>query len=207
MKYLFWTSSFFLVYEAYRISNRYWLCFFRSVSCFNFKTKTNKQTNKKQKKTTKPSSLLLFGLWSRSNLYPGKMSMTTALTPPVPRPAPEKMETEVYNNARKNIIENNVLSDNRDNSTTPFSMESNKTSNFPTLTRPDLVNYCPASNLAFNEKIRNWQKAGETVYHFGFGQAPFPVVDCMTRALKEYAAENAYLPVAGGFWLLWQHHQ
>lgn len=109
--------------------------------------------------------------------------------PPSKSNKPEKMETDNYNNSCKNLIVNN--------SQTPFSMESNKTSNFPTLTRPDLVDYCPASNLAFNEKIKTWIKEGQTVYHFGFGQAPFPVVECMTRALREHAGENAYLPVAG----------
>ncbi len=41
---------------------------------------------------------------------------------------------------------------------------------FENLIRPDLKNYCPASNLAFNEKVKNMQAEGETVYHFGFGQ-------------------------------------
>ena len=83
---------------------------------------------------------------------------------------------------------------------TPLSMEINKTATFSGLTRPDLDNYCPASNLAFNEKIKRWQEAGETVYHFGFGQSPFPVIECMVRALREHAGENAYLPVTGIVW-------
>lgn len=65
------------------------------------------------------------------------------------------------------------------------------------LVRPDLKDYCPASNLAFNEKITNLINAGEEIFHFGFGQAPFPVLECMCDALKEHAGENAYLPVTG----------
>ncbi|ELT91252.1 hypothetical protein CAPTEDRAFT_214481 [Capitella teleta] len=68
---------------------------------------------------------------------------------------------------------------------------------FTDLIRDDLKDYCPASNLAFNEKVRQLISQGEQIYHFGFGQAPFPVVECMTRALKENAAQNAYLSVAG----------
>ena len=65
------------------------------------------------------------------------------------------------------------------------------------MVRPDLHDYCPASNLAFNEKIKLLIKKGEKVYHFAFGQAPFPIMDGMVKALGDHAHENAYLPVAG----------
>ncbi|KAK3106070.1 hypothetical protein FSP39_012043 [Pinctada imbricata] len=65
------------------------------------------------------------------------------------------------------------------------------------LVRTDLQNYAPASNLLFNEKIKNLILAGQQVYHFAFGQSPFPVVESAVTALKEYAGENVYLPVAG----------
>ena len=68
---------------------------------------------------------------------------------------------------------------------------------FHDLIRPDLQNYCPASNLAFNEKIKLLMSQGHEIYHFAFGQAPFPVVPCMVEALQEHAGEKAYLPVAG----------
>lgn len=54
-----------------------------------------------------------------------------------------------------------------------------------------------ASNLAFNERIKKLQSEGETIYHFGFGQSPFPVPDCFVRNLKETGHHNAYLNVAG----------
>jgi hypothetical protein len=65
------------------------------------------------------------------------------------------------------------------------------------LVRPDLSNYAPVSNLSLNEEIRNRLKGGEIIYHFAFGQSPFPVIETAVEALKEHAGENAYLPVAG----------
>ena len=38
---------------------------------------------------------------------------------------------------------------------------------------------------------------GETVYRFGFGQSPFPVPPCVTKALQRHAHEKDYLPVRG----------
>ncbi|XP_035827722.1 aspartate aminotransferase [Aplysia californica] len=65
--------------------------------------------------------------------------------------------------------------------------------------RPDLVKagYGGASNLAFNEQIKKLIAQGETIYHFGFGQAPFPVLEVATEALKKHAGQNAYLAVNG----------
>lgn len=65
------------------------------------------------------------------------------------------------------------------------------------LVRRSLINYSPASNLMHNEKIREMMAAGKTVYHFGFGQSPFPLMDKATERLQKYAGEHAYLPVAG----------
>ena len=70
---------------------------------------------------------------------------------------------------------------------------------FSDLIRPDLEHYCGASNLEFNERIKRLMEDGATVYHFGFGQAPFPVVPGMVEALKAHAGENSYVPVAGKF--------
>ncbi|KAI0221910.1 hypothetical protein LSAT2_026841 [Lamellibrachia satsuma] len=70
-------------------------------------------------------------------------------------------------------------------------------SGFSDLIRPDLEHYCGASNLEFNERIKRLMEDGATVYHFGFGQAPFPVIPGMVEALKAHAGENSYVPVAG----------
>ncbi|OWF35868.1 uncharacterized protein LOC110442412 [Mizuhopecten yessoensis] len=67
------------------------------------------------------------------------------------------------------------------------------------LVRTDLEGYAPASNLAFNERIKILIEQGEKVYHFAFGQSPFPVIETATEALRENAHQNAYLPVAGLF--------
>ncbi|KAI8772658.1 aspartate aminotransferase [Biomphalaria glabrata] len=68
-----------------------------------------------------------------------------------------------------------------------------------TLVRPDLTlkQYSSASNLAFNEKIKSLIKEGQNIYHFGFGQSPFPVLETAVDYLKKYASENDYLPVQG----------
>ena len=78
------------------------------------------------------------------------------------------------------------------------------------LIRPDLRDYCSASNLAFNERVKGLIASGRKISHFGFGQAPFPVCPPMVEALKEEAEQNAYLPVVGKLpyglhlvWLLW----
>lgn len=65
------------------------------------------------------------------------------------------------------------------------------------LVRETLENYGPASNLMHNEKIRELLAKGEKVYHFGFGQSPFPLMENAADRLKKHAAESAYLPVAG----------
>jgi aspartate/methionine/tyrosine aminotransferase len=65
------------------------------------------------------------------------------------------------------------------------------------LVRKNLVNYSPASNLLHNEKIKEMMAAGKTVYHFGFGQSPFPIMEKAVEKLQKYAAESSYLPVAG----------
>ncbi|CAG5136188.1 unnamed protein product, partial [Candidula unifasciata] len=69
----------------------------------------------------------------------------------------------------------------------------------PPLIRPDLIQgkYGSASNLAFNERIKLLMKQGHTIYHFGFGQAPFPVLEVAVEALKKHAKESAYLAVQG----------
>ena len=68
---------------------------------------------------------------------------------------------------------------------------------FSSLLKPHLSNYCPASNLAFNEAIHKMRAQGRDICHFAFGQSPFPVVEGAKKVLMEHAGENAYLPVAG----------
>ncbi|XP_071497769.1 aspartate aminotransferase-like [Diadema antillarum] len=65
------------------------------------------------------------------------------------------------------------------------------------LVRPHLANFRTASNLFFNEAINKMRAEGRQVYHFAFGQSPFPVMEGAKKVLREHAGENAYLPVQG----------
>ena len=68
---------------------------------------------------------------------------------------------------------------------------------FGSIIREDLTNYSGASNLKFNERIKALQAQGEQIYHFGFGQSPFPVPPPFVKHLQETAGINAYLNVSG----------
>lgn len=70
-------------------------------------------------------------------------------------------------------------------------------SEFGSLIREDLSNYGGASNLAFNEKVKALQSSGQEIFHFAFGQSPFPVPQPFVRHLRETAGVNDYLSVAG----------
>ncbi|KAK4307444.1 hypothetical protein Pmani_020793 [Petrolisthes manimaculis] len=65
------------------------------------------------------------------------------------------------------------------------------------LVRPDITASGASANLIFNEKIKALIKEGREVYHFGFGQSPFPVPECLQEAVKEYIHTHAYLPMIG----------
>ena len=66
----------------------------------------------------------------------------------------------------------------------------------PSLT-PGLMGLPKSATLAINERSRDLQRQGKHVYRFGLGQSPFPVPDCVVRALQAHAAEKDYLPVEG----------
>ena len=55
---------------------------------------------------------------------------------------------------------------------------------FGNILREDLTNYSGASNLKFNEKIKSLIAAGNEIYHFGFGQSPFPVPAPFVKQLQ-----------------------
>jgi len=59
---------------------------------------------------------------------------------------------------------------------------------------------CEARNsatLAMNEIVLERRRRGQTTYHFGFGQSPFPVHQNILTALREHAARKEYLPGMG----------
>ena len=41
------------------------------------------------------------------------------------------------------------------------------------------------------------QAEGRDIYHLAFGQSPFPIPECFTKELMNFAHKNDYLPVAG----------
>jgi len=55
----------------------------------------------------------------------------------------------------------------------------------------------PSATLAINQKVIALRKSGEDIYHFGFGQSPFPIHHSIVDALKEHATNNKYLPSFG----------
>ncbi len=54
-----------------------------------------------------------------------------------------------------------------------------------------------SSTLLLNEQSQIKEKTGRQVFHFGFGQSPFPIHNSIVEELKKYATNNHYLPVKG----------
>jgi hypothetical protein len=61
---------------------------------------------------------------------------------------------------------------------------------FGPLLREDLRGEGGASNLAFNEKVKALQAAGQEIFHFAFGQSPFPVPAPFVRHLQVAGASD-----------------
>lgn len=62
---------------------------------------------------------------------------------------------------------------------------------------PFIQDLKPSSTLAINQKVNQLRSNGKTVYHFGFGQSPFPIHVSITTALKNHIKDNNYLPTNG----------
>ena len=62
---------------------------------------------------------------------------------------------------------------------------------------PHIINLKESATLAINQKARKARAKGEDVYHFGFGQSPFPVHKNIQKALCDHASEKDYLPTLG----------
>ena len=62
---------------------------------------------------------------------------------------------------------------------------------------PHVLNLKASATLAINQRVMRWRTNGEEVYHFGFGQSPFPVPKPIQAALIEHADKNSYLPTRG----------
>lgn len=55
----------------------------------------------------------------------------------------------------------------------------------------------PSATLWINERVQQLREEGRQIYHFGFGQSPFPVPTEVVQALQENAHRKEYLPVRG----------
>jgi len=54
-----------------------------------------------------------------------------------------------------------------------------------------------SATLAINQEVKRRRNQGKAVYHFGFGQSPFPVCDVIVQDLIKHAHEKDYLPSFG----------
>lgn len=61
----------------------------------------------------------------------------------------------------------------------------------------NLENLKPSATLAINEKVKELRSLKSEVFHFGFGQSPFPVHESIVNGLIENASNNKYLPSQG----------
>jgi aspartate/methionine/tyrosine aminotransferase len=62
---------------------------------------------------------------------------------------------------------------------------------------PDVVNLKESATLKINQLALKMRRAGETVYHYGFGQSPFPVHPKIIKKLQDHSHEKDYLPTLG----------
>ncbi|MCB0367158.1 MAG: aminotransferase class I/II-fold pyridoxal phosphate-dependent enzyme [Bdellovibrionaceae bacterium] len=54
-----------------------------------------------------------------------------------------------------------------------------------------------SSTLAINQRVKDLRSQGQTVFHFGFGQSPFPVPAQIVKSLRDAADNKDYLPTLG----------
>jgi len=54
-----------------------------------------------------------------------------------------------------------------------------------------------SATLVINQKVQELRSKNNEVYHFGFGQSPFPVHKSIVKALAHNARRNHYLPTRG----------
>ncbi|MBL4682432.1 MAG: aminotransferase class I/II-fold pyridoxal phosphate-dependent enzyme [Pseudomonadales bacterium] len=62
---------------------------------------------------------------------------------------------------------------------------------------PKILNVKESATLAINQQVLEMRAKGESVYHFGFGQSPFPVPIDIQQALADHTDKKSYLPTRG----------
>lgn len=55
----------------------------------------------------------------------------------------------------------------------------------------------PSATLAINERVKSLRREGAKLYHFGFGQSPFPVPQLISEELTRHREKGGYLPSLG----------
>lgn len=65
---------------------------------------------------------------------------------------------------------------------------------------PHITQLKPSATLAINERVKELRAKGREIFHFGFGQSPFPLPRPIVEALISNAHRNEYLPSLG----LWE---
>lgn len=65
------------------------------------------------------------------------------------------------------------------------------------LVRSELQNYTPADNITEHEIMTHVKARCPDVYHFGFSQSPFPLMEEAVHGLTKHAAKNEHLPISG----------
>lgn len=61
----------------------------------------------------------------------------------------------------------------------------------------NVLNLKESSTLAINHCVKKMRSKGAKVYHFGFGQSPFPVPDVLVEEVQKFSYCKDYLPTAG----------
>lgn len=63
--------------------------------------------------------------------------------------------------------------------------------------RPSLRDLKFSPTLLINEQVSRARAEGQTIYHMGFGESPFPVHPVIQENISGYSGENSYMPAAG----------
>lgn len=63
--------------------------------------------------------------------------------------------------------------------------------------RPSLRDLKFSPTLLINEEVAQYRQRGDTVYHMGFGESPFPVHPSIQAGMSDYSGRNKYMPAAG----------
>ena len=62
---------------------------------------------------------------------------------------------------------------------------------------PQVFHVKESATLAINQKVKTLRAQGKKIYHFGFGQSPFPVPRVLQNALQANTDKKDYLPLQG----------